>query len=246
MIKQVPGKIYLSDQRGLTQTKQFNRYSTFSFEAYVHADKMPFGRLYVCNDETIAPAQQISFVVEEASHIIIIPITGDVTCNNGSGDSQRVEVEQICMFTMPTQSTFQIANPYQQEAISLLQIWLKADDPVKKHASQSFSFKFQCIENKLLEILPGNNSSIAVNQLPFSLSLGSFAGRKDTTYVLNGRDTAFFAFVIEGAFEVEGRLLHAGDAITLWNVTEIELEALSTQALILTMEIQQVRPNDFS
>ncbi|WP_165699302.1 pirin family protein [Hymenobacter jejuensis] len=47
----------------------------------------------------------------------------------------------------------------------------------------------------------------------------------------------FFAFVVAGAFEVEGRLLHERDGLALWDVQEVELEALSNDALVLVLEL---------
>ncbi|MBC6988212.1 hypothetical protein H9I52_00875 [Hymenobacter sp. BT491] len=47
----------------------------------------------------------------------------------------------------------------------------------------------------------------------------------------------FFAFVVTGAFEVEGRLLHKRDGLALWYVQEVELKALSNDALVLVLEL---------
>jgi hypothetical protein len=47
----------------------------------------------------------------------------------------------------------------------------------------------------------------------------------------------FFAFVVAGAFEVEGRLLHQNDGLALWNTSVIELEALSENVVILVVEV---------
>jgi len=44
-------------------------------------------------------------------------------------------------------------------------------------------------------------------------------------------------FVLEGAFEAEGRLLHSRDGLALWDTNEIEIEALSNDAIILLIEI---------
>jgi hypothetical protein len=37
--------------------------------------------------------------------------------------------------------------------------------------------------------------------------------------------------------EVQYRLLQAGDGLALWNLAEIEMEALSKEAIILVMEV---------
>lgn len=43
--------------------------------------------------------------------------------------------------------------------------------------------------------------------------------------------------VLAGAFEVEGRLLHAHDGLALWDTATVELEALSPDALVLVVEL---------
>ncbi len=46
----------------------------------------------------------------------------------------------------------------------------------------------------------------------------------------------FFAFVLAGAFETEGRLLHERDGLAIWDTDKIEMEALSNDAMILLIE----------
>jgi hypothetical protein len=69
------------------------------------------------------------------------------------------------------------------------------------------------------------------------LSLGRFAGRRGATYELPpGR--LFFGFVLAGAFEAEGRLLHEKDGLALWEVpAPVEIEALSNHALLLVLTL---------
>ena len=73
--------------------------------------------------------------------------------------------------------------------------------------------------------------------MPFTVSIGKFSGRGETIYKLPNRNSGLFAFVIEGAFEVEGRLLHARDGLTLWETEEAEMEALSNDAIVLLIEL---------
>jgi hypothetical protein len=44
-------------------------------------------------------------------------------------------------------------------------------------------------------------------------------------------------FNIQGMFEVQGRLLQTGDGLGLWNEPgDVELEALSNEAIVLLIE----------
>jgi quercetin 2,3-dioxygenase len=73
-------------------------------------------------------------------------------------------------------------------------------------------------------------------KLPFQLSIGKFSGRGDTTYTLNEKGAGLFLFVIEGAFEADGRLLHPRDGLALWDTEKVEIEALSNDAIIVAIE----------
>jgi redox-sensitive bicupin YhaK (pirin superfamily) len=53
---------------------------------------------------------------------------------------------------------------------------------------------------------------------------------------LKNKNAGLFVFVIEGAFEVEGRLLHERDSLALWETGKAEMEALSNDAIILVIE----------
>ena len=72
--------------------------------------------------------------------------------------------------------------------------------------------------------------------LPFALRLGRFMGREEAVYKVQPGNQ-LFAFVVAGAFELEGRLLHEKDGLALWDAEEVELEALSNHALVLVVEL---------
>ena len=46
-----------------------------------------------------------------------------------------------------------------------------------------------------------------------------------------------FVFIIEGAFEVQNRLLEARDGLSLWNLSKLEFEALSNDAILMIIEV---------
>jgi quercetin 2,3-dioxygenase len=51
--------------------------------------------------------------------------------------------------------------------------------------------------------------------------------------VSNYKVPLFAGFVLQGAFEAEGRLLHERGGLALWDAGEIEIEALSNNAILL-------------
>ncbi|MGC4130134.1 MAG: hypothetical protein QM564_11400 [Bergeyella sp.] len=69
--------------------------------------------------------------------------------------------------------------------------------------------------------------------------IGIFDGREELQYQLENPDNKIFAMVLNGAFEIQNRLLENRDAVVLWEINELEFEALSENALIIFFEIQK-------
>lgn len=234
MIKQTPGKIFLADQRGLTETSRFRRYSTFNFGGYAHEHKAAFGRLYAMNEETLGGGQVLEFQADRDAHILLIPVTGELLVSLPNGEDMPVEVEAMHVLTVPAGSAIQLRNPYATDLVTFLHLWVQTEAPVATASSQQYAFGLSNAGGQLARATaPGEAAAL----LPFSVYLGQFVGRQETTYCLP-REASFFTYVLAGAFEVEGRLLHEKDCLALWETEEIELEALSNNALLLVLELK--------
>lgn len=225
---QLPGRIYLADQRGLTATAAFQRYSTFHFGEYQAEYKEPLGHLLALNEETLAGGRQVELLAPQAAQVLLLPMTGAMEIQIHSGAIITVEVEEIRVVQVPAGSTLTLRNPFAAELVSCLHIWLAADSEA---VDGLFTFDFQQLENQLIEVLPSAPGR------RFALSLGRLAGRHEAVYKLRSRESLFFAFVLAGAFELEGRLLHEKDGLALWEAEEVELEALSTTSLVVVLEV---------
>lgn len=225
-----PGKIFLADQRGRTETPDFRRFATFDFGNFQHEHKQPLGHLLAVNEEWLAGGYTLTLPVLAAVHIVLLPITGTVEALR-NGEVLPIEVGQVQVLTLPAGSTLQLRNPYPSDVISLLHLWVRADEPAPLAASTAFSF--EDLANRLAPLLP------ATAGLPFTLHLGRFAGRHEATHEL-AAGRLFFGLALAGAFEVEGRLLHEKDGLALWDApAPVEIEALSDNALLLALEIAQ-------
>lgn len=239
MIKQTPGKLFLSDERGVTETTQFRRYSTFHFGAYVQAHKEAFGNLQAVNEETLGGAQHVTLAVTEASYILIIPITGAVSAGLLQETSALIHVEEMLLLTVPAGRTLSFVNPYETELITFLHLWVRIPQLTEGASNRLFTFNCEDHPNQLVEVrqlVPKVYRPVLA--LPFKVSIGRFAGRQETTYLLHRPSSQLFVFVLAGAFEVEGRLLHEKDGLALWDTPAVELEALSNEAVVVTIELE--------
>ena len=222
------GKIYLADQRGLIETSIAKRYSTFNFEKYYNEHKQASGALFMCNDESIAGNKLTFFLSREDSYQLFFPVTGglDIVQN---GKEFSIETGQVQVLNVGKGEVLEISNPYADDTVNYIQIGLTTDLFLLRASEMLFNFDFQKHPNQLIEI-------ISSPKLSFKLSAGIFAGWEEITYQLQNPENIFFCFIIDGAFEIEGRLLHARDGLSLWDVAQVEIEALSNNAIILILE----------
>lgn len=230
-MQQIPGKIFLAEQRGVLETTTFRRYCTFPFAAYLDEDKAPFGGLLAVNEETLAAGQAVALPAPAAACVLVLPLVGTVRVGTSVAGAAQVEVEEIWVGTVPAGGTLHLQNPYETDLVSCLHVWVGANSVTT--STQLVAFEAAHLTNRLLELLPDHTGSV----LPGRASLGRFAGRTETEYHLRQPGAGFFAFVLAGAFEVAGRLLHANDGLALWATRTVEIEALSNEALLLVLEV---------
>lgn len=170
----------------------------------------------------------------EAGHVIILPVTGDLYYEDQQGEAVEINVGELKVSSTPVPATLVLTNPYLSEAVNFLEIRIQDATISQALSFDPLIFDFDAHRNLLMEII----SPSAFNDLPFHFSIGRFAGRAETIYEMKNEQTLFFAFVIAGAFEIEGRLLHPRDGLTLSNAKHVEIEALSNHAILLVIESQ--------
>lgn len=224
------GKIYLSEQRGQIESPLFQRNCIFNFGSYFNVHKTAMGLLYLFNEENLAAEAHLEMEVAEPSYVILIPVTGDLEYTDMECGKMNIPVGQVLIRKCPVDHLFRIGNPYAAEAINLIQIWISAAD-ISRPATLMLDLAPGLAPNQLVEL----SAALVDAGLPFKLSAGQFDGRSETIY-RKEKGTLLFCYVVAGAFEVEGRLLHAQDGLALWDTHAVELEALSSNALMLTLE----------
>lgn len=227
MITQTEATIFLSDQRGCSQTDWFRSFHCFNFGAYQSEQRAPFGRLRVFNDDTLAAEKNLKMQLEENTDVILLPLVGAVEYHNSLGKSGFLEAGQVQVFLAEQGMEYELINPYPEELVNFLQICVKNDTPDFTPTLRQMSFDFGQ-KNQLLPLFSSQARGF----------IGRYDGREEGIYEVQNPDAhGIFVFVIEGAFEVQNRLLHARDGLSLTNVAEVDFEALSNDAMLLILEI---------
>jgi quercetin 2,3-dioxygenase len=215
-------QIYLADQRGCSQTDIFRSFHTFNFGNYVAESREAFGNLRALNDDTLSAEHSLKIQLSENTDIVVIPIIGGLEYYN-SLQNGFLETKSGLILSGSVGTEYEIINPYQNEYINFVQIWLKNSSPNFMPISEEFSFDLN-EQNQLYSIFSVNNQEGFI---------GKYGGRKKGKFTVKNLENGVFVFVINGVFEVQDRLLHARDGLAIWDIEMIDFEALSNEAVIL-------------
>lgn len=227
MIAQIPAQIYKSDSRGVFTSKEHHCLATFNFEHYQDLSRKAFGSLQILNEVVLAPQQRMTRFINPNTNVVILPLFGGIDYKDNIGNEEFLHVEQIRVLAADQDLSLEIFNPYKKENVSYLEIDFQMGEQYFKNYFQQYNVDF-IKRNKL-------NSLFEVERaLGF---MGIYDGRKEGFYTLKNSSNGVFVFVVNGAFEVENRLLESKDGLSMQNVNTIEWEALSENAILLVIEV---------
>ncbi len=224
MLTTSSAKIYLADQRGFTKSNNHQSFHTFNFGSYVNEHRQPFSSLQALNDEILVASKSITYTLSRPTEIIIFPLVGHCLCSV-RGVTTKIDVGEIFKCSLDEADAIELTNPFKEELINYLYIELSSRQTSLNATTNGFEIESQL--NHLHKIM----TSYCAN-----FYLGIYDGREEAILSYE-EDKQFFVYVIEGAFEVNKRLLHRRDSLALWDTHELEFEALSNQAIILVVEL---------
>ncbi|MDF0716040.1 hypothetical protein PY092_07775 [Muricauda sp. 334s03] len=215
MVQQA-AKIFLAGNRNKFESNQYRCFTTLIDAAWAREDNIQFF------DETLAPGKSKFFTPENDTAIILIPLVGNIIYGNlEKGHSVKIAPEELQVASIKKGMSFSIKNPHQNNLANYLQIRIKIEVLDKK-------ISFFDYGHNALNILFENTTA--------KLHFGVLDGRMEETLVLSNKNSSIIPFVINGAFEVQNRLLESRDSLALKNLDELEIEALSENAIILILE----------
>jgi hypothetical protein len=228
-----PGsKIFLADERGLNENEWFRSWNTFNFGKYQLEHKKSVGNLVVLNDDTLAPGRSLSLMVEEDFSIVIIPVIGAVEYKDTTGITQLIAAGQTICIQAKAGLQYEVTNPIAEIAVNFIQLWIKGGH----ENSNTGLYTYGDVNANLNQLIPVLNT----NSTAYGIYIGKFSGRGEVTYNSPKSKSTLFVFVLAGAFEVEGCLLHDRDGLAMFEKSKAEMEALSNDAIILCIELPPI------
>lgn len=232
MLSKTKATIYLADQRGCSQEDWFRSFHIFNAGKYFNENRRPFGNLKTFNDTTLKGEHTLVRYTKEDTVIVLLPVVGALNVRINNDAYTLTDVGEAFIMVVPADSIVEIVNPYEDDLINFLEIWYTVPSSTIVTAGKVL---FELDNRKDILIPLSLNPERDLHTSP---CIGKFSGRGEGVYTPIGSSSGVFVFVLEGAFEVANRLLHARDGLALWEVEEVDFEALSNNAIIMFMEVK--------
>ncbi|MBX2905350.1 MAG: hypothetical protein KF744_04885 [Taibaiella sp.] len=187
------------------------------------------GNWITVRDILLAPEQSARTTASANCVHMFLPVVGAVSLNSAI---QHIEVspEEILTFGTTDTMAVEMTNPNPDETINLLHISFSDNDPLL-FQSPSLS-QLPIVKRNVLAASDGFASSVHA---------GVYDSRVKSRFTMREAGNSLLCYVINGAFEVEDRLLEHRDALFFPTVEEVEFESLSETAIILLIECSPIK-----
>ncbi len=200
-----------SEDRGHANHGWLDSYFSFSFAEYHDPRHMGFRTLRVINDDRIAAGGGFGMHPHRDMEIISYVLAGELEHKDSMGNGRVIRAGDFQYMAAGTGVTHSEFNPSATKETHLLQIWILPDRKgvapryAEKAMAKTASGKLHLIASK-----SGRADSIAVHQ-DMDLWLAKLRSGESVVHALPPSRHAWVQ-VAEGAVELNGQRLKAGDA----------------------------------
>lgn len=229
---------HAADSRGDANHGWLHSRHTFSFASYYDPKRIHFGALRVLNDDFVAPGMGFGTHPHDNMEIISIPLEGDLAHRDSMGNGTVIRHGDIQVMSAGTGIQHSEFNNSEENPVKFLQIWVF---PNKRNVAPRYdqiTLNLQDRYNKLQQVLSpsADDEGVWIHQDAW-FHLGRFDHDFEIDYQVKKEGNGLYAFILEGAFEIDAHLTSKRDGLGIVDKKDIKIKSLSVDSELLLMEI---------
>jgi len=223
--------------RGHADHGWLNSHHTFSFAGYHDPERMHFGVLRVLNDDQVAPGRGFGTHPHDNMEIISIPLEGDLEHKDSMGNTTTIKEGDVQVMSAGTGIQHSEYNKNADKEVKFLQIWVFPNKRNVEPRYDQISIREIEKKNKFYQVLSPNpdDEGVWVHQDAW-FHLGNFEEGATDSYQIKKEGNGVYAFILEGAVEIDGQKLEKRDGFGVWDTTSFDFNATSDSRVLL-MEV---------
>jgi redox-sensitive bicupin YhaK (pirin superfamily) len=216
-------EIRRAKERGHAQHGWLESYHTFSFADYYDERFMGFGDLRVINEDRVQPGRGFGTHSHRDMEIVSYVLDGQLQHRDSLGTGSVIRPGEVQRMTAGTGISHSEFNPSRDELLHFLQIWIL---PVRAglepgYEQKAFTTKERQGALRLVASADGREGSVTVHQDVNLYSTLLDDEERVRHAAARGRST--WIHVAQGAIELNGTRLDAGDAASFHEPGTVEL-----------------------
>ena len=225
--------IIRSNSRGSADHGWLKSKHTFSFADYHNPSMMGFAKLRVVNEDWIEPGQGFGTHPHRDMEIVTYMIDGALEHKDSMGNGSVIRPGELQRMTAGTGVFHSEFNHSSEDQAHLLQIWIL---PERNGLEPGYEQKLFPREEKrdqwrLVGSQDGRDGSLTIHQDVSLLSTQLETG-VELDYAFSGARHGFLQ-VVQGAIEIDGQSLAAGDAAAMQDQDSLVVRAIEEAELLL-------------
>ena len=225
-----------SQDRGHADHGWLDAYHTFSFADYHDPHWMGYRSLRVINDDRVMPGMGFGTHPHGDMEIITYILSGSLEHKDSMGNGRIIRAGEVQYMSAGSGVLHSEFNPSKDEAVHLLQIWIRPDRAgvTPRYAEKSMA-DVPAGAFHLVVSPSGRDGSMAIHQ-DADLWLARLKPGQEVSHRLAAGRHAWL-HVAEGEVTVEGEKLSAGDAASLSGEALLRLtSAMPSQVLLFDLK----------
>lgn len=236
--------IHRANDRGHKNHGWLETWHSFSFAGWYDPARVHFGALRVLNDDILAPGQGFGRHPHDNMEIVTLVTEGALKHTDSMGNEGIIQAGEVQVMSAGTGVYHSEFNPDPAQRAKLFQIWLfpRAQgtapryDQKKLDATQHHN-QFHAI------IAPGPNASgLWIGQDAW-FNLGTFDPGRPGHYAIKRPGNGVYALVMNGSAIINGMHLGERDAAGWGEATELAVQAGTTGAELLLIDLPMTFSN---
>lgn len=227
-----------SEDRGYASHGWLESYHSFSFADYYDPAHMGFGPLRVINDDWIAAGMGFGTHGHSDMEIITYVLEGEIAHKDSMGNGSTIRPGDVQRMSAGTGVRHSEFNPSKENKTHLLQIWIQPATKGNAPGYEEKSFSREEKQGRLLLVASGQgvDGAVTIHQ-DASLYVGLFDGDQHANLALT-KNRLCYVHLASGRLNVNGMVLHAGDALMLQDEDMLTL-ADGIQAEVLVFDLSK-------
>ena len=220
-----------ANERGHANHGWLDTYHTFSFADYRDPQWMGYRSLRVINDDLVMPGEGFGTHPHRDMEIITHVMSGSLAHRDSLGNGRTIRAGEFQYMAAGTGVEHSEFNPAKDEAVHLLQIWIRPDHPGAQPAYAERAARDHLSGWQLITSKTGREDSMAINQ-DADLWLALLAPRQAVRHTLGAGRHAWLQ-VAEGQVTLNGQALAGGDAAAVEEEASLDLVAVKPSRVLL-------------